>query len=69
MSVVSVNPFVLFCFVIQRFLSQIHRNIHVFLLFPLNMSDSSYANNAAHGSNVNMDIQFNALHCTWNLVI
>lgn len=43
---------------LRRFLSQIHRNIHVFLLLPLNMSEnSSNANNETHGLNVNMGFQ------------
>lgn len=45
----------------HRFLSEIYRNIHVFLLLPLPMSDVSdtAANDSTHGWNVN---HFNPMH-------
>lgn len=51
----SINPPACSFFVYHRFLSEIYRNIHVFLLLPLAMSDVSDTtpNHSAHGWNVN----------------
>lgn len=50
-----INPPACSFFVHHRFLSEIYRNIHVFLLLPLAISDVSDTtpNHSAHGWNVN----------------